>query len=54
MSISSENHRQKDLKIVPLPENAGFENPCPIVSVTDLTPEKHAIALHSCFSKFLT
>ena len=40
MSISSERLGQNALKIVPLPGNTGFENPCPIVSVTDLTPEK--------------
>jgi hypothetical protein len=40
MSIPLEKLGQNGLKIVPLPGNTGFENPCPIVSVTDLTPEK--------------
>ena len=40
MSRSVKKLGKKDLKPVPSPGNPGFENPCPVVSVTDLTPEK--------------
>ena len=40
MGLSSKKLGKKDLKLGPLPGNIGVENLCPIVSITDLTPEK--------------
>jgi hypothetical protein len=40
MSRSLKKLGKKDLNPVPNTGNTGFENPCPIASVSDLTPEK--------------
>jgi hypothetical protein len=40
MSRSTRKVKKTIINIGPLPRSTGFENPCPITSITDLTPEK--------------
>ena len=40
MSRSAKRLKKKIINIDPLPGSTRFENPCPITSITDLTPEK--------------